>query len=86
MLRDKLERLDEDRIHLQAAIVSNSNIFSDAEVRTFNNEYATAFRKARKLADRNLKRMMSKKARSQFLCWDILKKMRPSAGVIIDPN
>jgi hypothetical protein len=81
LFRDRLEKLEQDRVHLQASVISNQGLFSDSEVRDFNNEYYDAFRRARKLADRNLKRMMAKKARSQFLCWDVLKKLRPSAGV-----
>jgi hypothetical protein len=79
--RDNLEKLDQDRVHLQASVIANLGIFSDSDVRSFNIEYTEAYRKARRLADRNLKRLMARKARSQFLCWDIIKRLRPSAGV-----
>ncbi len=39
-----------------------------------------AFRRARIMADRNLKRMTCGRARSQHLCWDVIKRLRPSPG------
>jgi hypothetical protein len=37
-------------------------------------------RKTKRLASRNLGRFISKKARSGFLCWDVLKRLRSPAG------
>ncbi len=68
---------------LQSSILSQTDQFTDDEVRAFNTEYDRSFRRARKLADRNLRRMTSGKARSQHLCWDILKRLRPSPGTFL---
>ncbi len=65
---------------LQSSILGNTALFSDNEVRAFNDEYSRAFKRARSLADRNLRRMTSGKARSQHLCWDVIKRLRPSPG------
>jgi hypothetical protein len=32
------------------------------------------------MADRNLKRLTSGRARAQHLCWDVIKRLRPSPG------
>ncbi len=78
--RENLEKLDEDRAFLQAAILRGASLYSDSDVTEFNEKYASSFRRARALAERNLRRLTSRKARSQFLCWDILKRLRPSPG------
>jgi hypothetical protein len=70
---------------LQASILGNLAYFTDNEVRVFNNEYQKAFRRACNLADQNLKRMTSGRARSQHLCWDIIKRLRPSRGSVAIP-
>jgi hypothetical protein len=79
--RDELERLDEQRAQYQALTVDGtSNSVSDEELKAFNDRYVKTFKKARRIADRNLRRQTSRKARSQTLCWDILKRLRPSGG------
>jgi hypothetical protein len=65
---------------LQASVLGKLDYFTDDEVRAFNAEYQKAFKRARTLADRNLKRLTCGRARSQHLCWDVLKRLRPSPG------
>jgi hypothetical protein len=57
--------------------------FDEAQIRDFGQEYDRAFRRARRLADRNLQRTMAKRARSHTLCWNVIKKLRRESGVCV---
>ncbi len=78
--RDSLDKLDEDRRFLAGTIQAGMNYFDESQIRVFNDEYSAAYRRARRLADRNLRRLISKKARSHTLCWDVIKKLRRDTG------
>ncbi len=80
MCRESLGKLDEDRRFLAGTIRAGMHYFDDRQICAFNDEYSTAFRRARRLADRNLRRLISKKARSHTLCWDVIKKLRRDTG------
>ncbi len=79
--RESLDRLDEDRRFLSGTIQAEMGFFNEAQIRDFNNEYSATYQRARRLADRNLQRMISKKARSHVMCWNVIKKLRRDTGV-----
>jgi hypothetical protein len=39
-------------------------------------------KKVKRLASRNLDRLVAKRARSRFLCWDVLKRLRSPVGSV----
>jgi hypothetical protein len=78
--RLSLDQLDEDRRFLSGTIQAGMEYFDAAQIRDFGLVYDSAFKRARKLADRNLRRMLAKKARSHTLCWNVIKKLRRESG------
>jgi hypothetical protein len=78
--RAELHQLDEDRRFLSGTIEAELDYFDSGQIRAFNREYSATFQRARRLADRNLQRMVSKKARSHTLCWSVIRKLRRDTG------
>ncbi len=84
--RTTLESMEADRHHMAESIINRSNFFSHEEVSDFFDEYTESFRRAKKLADRNLNRFTSQRARSHTTCWDVIKRLRRSDGNLILPR
>jgi hypothetical protein len=80
--RHEVERFEDDRAMVSASIVDNTGRFSQTEVQEFRESYRTFMKNTKRIASRNLDRFISKKARSRFLCWDVLKRLRSPAGSV----
>jgi hypothetical protein len=72
--------MEDDRHFMANSLVNQCNVYSAEEVTTFFNEYTDSYRRAKKLADRNLKRFTSRRARSHATCWDVIKRLRRANG------
>ena len=85
-LRVELAKFEEDRL-LSSWIVAGFNYFSQEEIDKLIKIYTKMLKKAKKLAQRNLQCFVALEARSQFLCWDVIKRLRSThSSVDIDSN
>jgi hypothetical protein len=75
--------MEADRHLVAESVLNQSNLFSTEEVSDFFNGYTESYRRAKRLADRNLKRFTSKRARSRTTCWDVIKRLRRADGTNI---
>ncbi len=67
---------------VSSSITNGTGRFSQVEISDFRSAYRTFMLKTKKLATRNLDRFISRRARSRFLCWDVLKRLRSPAGTV----
>ena len=77
-----MEELENDRHLLSTSILAGFNQFTAEEVKVFRDGYRATMKQAKKLAQRNMQRFIASSARSQFLCWDVIKKMRSSSSSV----
>ena len=79
--------MEADRNLLATSIQAGFNYFTSEEIKVFRDDYRVTMKKVKKLAHRNMQRFIASSARSQFLCWDVIKKMRScSSSVDISVN
>lgn len=67
---------------VSASVVDGTGRFSQNEISEFRERYRNFMKRARRTATRNLDRFISRRARSRFLCWDVLKRLRSPAGSV----
>ncbi len=80
LFRVEVESFEQDRILYSASVTDGTGRFSAAEVSEFRERYRAFMKKTKQKATRNLDRFISKRARSRFLCWDVLKRLRSPPG------
>jgi hypothetical protein len=73
--------MEADRHLVAESVLNQSNLFTAEEVSDFFNGYSESYRRAKRLADRNLRRFTSKRARSRTTCWDVIKRLRRADGM-----
>ena len=85
--RLELEELENDWYLLSSSTLAGFNHFTVNEIREFRLDYEKTLKQAKGLAHRNMQRFIALSGRSQFLCWDVIKKMRSSSSSVdINPN
>jgi hypothetical protein len=76
--------LEADRHLVAESVLNRSNLFTSEEVSNFFDTYTDSFQRAKRVADRNLKRFTSKRARSHTTCWDVIKRLRRADGTVFN--